>query len=238
MDFSQLVRRHPKQIMSPDELVLGGKYAFVHACSSRGIMVIERTFFGWWSSCTEEEVTDSIRVIGKNTLGFTLHGDGWLGVVPLCQCTDPECSNCAEDRDRPSMVYWQGTLQGSYSGAGYPFGLDDTLPDHDDPGDPDYNAQHHLLVPMSDWDQDRSVSCVWSDAPVVAAPEAVEYKLFVCCSRGGMVRDSGEHDRCEATTDAEACAELKREALQLAVQYDRVSCTVTQGDRVVKKWTL
>ena len=73
---------------------------------------------------------------------------------------------------------------------------------------------------------------------IVVVDEVVEYKLFVCCSRGGMVRDSGEHGKCEAATDDEACTKLNKEALWLAGQYDKVSCTVTQGDRVVKKWTL
>jgi len=140
LDLSEQVIRHPCQITSVGNLVGGHHYAYVHACSQRGYMVSDYLFYGLFLA---GEVMDKIvwqfqtlSELKHDTLGFTLHSDGWV-----------------RDRhiDVPSHVQWSGSQFCSYSNYGYNYGLDDL-------NQPD-SIQHHIVVPWTDWLRDPKMLC-------------------------------------------------------------------------------
>jgi len=125
------------------QLVRGDHYAYVHACSQRGYMVSDYVFFGIFFA--GEEMAPAIAQIRRlkrvkdDTLGFTLHSDGWVDRFHL---------------GGPSHVQWQGTRLCSYSDYGFNYGLKDVIPI---PGDT--NIQHHVVVPWFDWKHEPRILC-------------------------------------------------------------------------------
>lgn len=142
-DLSKQVIRHPCQITSVGNLVCGHHYAYVHACSQRGYMVSDYLFYGLFLA---GEVMDEIirqfkelSGIEHNTLGFTLHSDGWVKDWKM---------------DVPSHVQWWGSQFCSYSGYGLNYGLRDIMP-----RPKDTNTQHHVVVPWLDWKHNPKILC-------------------------------------------------------------------------------
>ncbi len=103
-------------------------------------MVSEYLFYGLFLA---GEVMDKIvwqfqklSGIKHDTLGFTLHSDGWVRDWNI---------------DVPSHVQWWGSQFCSYSNYGYNYGLDDL-------NQPD-STQHHVVVPWFDWEHNPKILC-------------------------------------------------------------------------------
>ena len=142
-DLSKQIIRHPHQITSVGSLVAGKRYAYVHACSQRGYMVSDYVFFGIFFAGEGKNIAIAqircLKRVKDDTLGFTLHSDGWVEHFHL---------------GGPSHVQWQGTRLCSYSNYGFNYGLSDIKPTPQDA-----NIQHHIVVPRADWLRDPKMLC-------------------------------------------------------------------------------
>lgn len=64
------------------------------------------------------------------------------------------------------------------------------------------------------------------------------YILHVSCSRDGISRDGGEHDRGEYPSDTVAIRELTKSARELLFHYDRVAVTIEKDNKAIYGETL
>jgi len=69
-------------------------------------------------------------------------------------------------------------------------------------------------------------------------PSKKEYRLYVYCRRNDVTRDAGTHTRGKFSDDDSAIAALTEEAQELLRPYDEIYCTIYEGERTVKKFTL
>ncbi len=61
----------------------------------------------------------------------------------------------------------------------------------------------------------------------------MKYGLTVYCRRGGVSRDAGAHDQCEASNDDEAVKTLRTSANKLLRYYDHIGCAIfTEPDSI------
>jgi len=126
-------------------------------------MVSDYMFFGLFLA--EEgmgEVVAQIRRLKRvkdDTLGFTLHSDGWVGDM----------------RDRlngPSHVQWFGSRFCSYSNYGLNYGLKDIKPSPYD----ENACQHYVVVPWFDWKHNPKILCDYEgdQTELVLASSAID----------------------------------------------------------------
>lgn len=69
-------------------------------------------------------------------------------------------------------------------------------------------------------------------------PRSKEYKLYVYCRLNDVSRDAGTHAGGEFSDDGSAITALTESAGRLLSHYDEVHCTISEGERVVKKFSL